>query len=246
MPSNIVDIQTGRRSKPWGVSKTHGRWLLPMVQTMSITDEQGVTIVDEFDNPDPVFSIREYNGAKASVEWIHSDQKIVESVLMDVDPNAAGPMTYEGDQLAPVDIMINDTGKNSGKIYSGKLLVFGQQSASTDAEDTKSPEKNTIGLDFLKLIRVKGGGAIQYTRFVNTPVYPTSDDVAFAGSVGTFPTAAKAMPQTDGTTKIVLHAKFNGNPIFDTTKFVATTSTFTPKVAPTIGDIWEVYSVIQP
>ena len=60
MGSNVTDIQTGRRSKPLGISKTHGMWRFPMVQSMSITDEQGVTVIDEFDNVDPVFSYREY------------------------------------------------------------------------------------------------------------------------------------------------------------------------------------------
>lgn len=242
-PSNVTDMPTGRRSKPWGVSRTHGPWRLPTIQTMTGTDEQGVTIYDEFDNVDPTFSVREYNGAKTTLEWMTSNDKIVESVLMDVDPNAAGPITYEGDQLAPIDIITNETGKNSGGVISGKLFIYGQVSAQNITTDTKAGEKNTVGIDFLRRIIVRGIGGIQYTRFVNAPTYPTQADVAFAGGVGTFPSTAVAVPKTAGGTKIVLYAKFNGAPVTDTTLYSASTSTFTPTTPPVSGDVWEVYTV---
>ena len=249
--SNVTDMQTGRRSKPWIVSRTHGRYRASLIQTMSITDEQGVTMYDEFDNVDPVFSVREYNGAKASVEFLQSNNKNVESMFMDVDPNAAGPMTWEGDQLAPVDFMINDTGKNSGNVYAGKLLIYGQIESSADSEDTKGAEKNTVGLSFLKAIKVRGGGQLVYNRFVQSPAYVTTDDIAFSTGVGTFSATAAAIPTTPNnttgptgaSTKYVLYTKKNGNPCFDTSQYAATSTTFTPTVAPQNGDVWEVYFV---
>lgn len=252
--SNVTDMQTGRRSKPWIVSRTHGRQRMPTIQTMSITDEQGVTVYDEFDNVDPVFSVREYNGAKASMEFLQSNNKSVECMLMDVDANAAGPMTWEGDQMAPVDIIINDTGKNAGKIYAAKLLIYGQVESNADSEDTKAAEKNTLGLSFLKCVKVRGGGNLQYTRFTMSATYATSDDVAFSTGIGTFPTTAVALPTTPNNsnapssspTKIVLYAKKNGNPVFDTSLYTATNTTFTPTVVPQNGDVWEVYTVTQP
>ncbi|MDE2102280.1 MAG: hypothetical protein KGL39_33855 [Patescibacteria group bacterium] len=244
LQSNVTDMPTGRRSKPWMVSKTHGPWRMQTVQTMSVTDEQGVQIVDEFDNVDPIFSVREYNGCKVNMEWLTSNAKTIEACLMDVDPNTAGPITYEGDQLAPVDIITNETGKNLGGVMTGKLFIYGQQSAAGMATDTKAAEKNTIGLDFLRLIRVRGIGGIQYSRFTVAPVaYATTADSAFSGGVGTYAQTAVAMPQTNGTTKTVLYAKYNGNPITDTSKYTSTSTTFTPTNAPVAGDVWEVYTV---
>ena len=237
----ITDLYIGRKDKPEVVSKTHGRYRGNVVQAMTITRQQTTQVYDEYDNDNPVFSIREYDGSEASLEWLSSDVNYIEAMLMDVNP-AVSPMLYDPAQIQPVDVILHRTGANAVKITRASLLCYGQVSANTTTPELKGAEKNSVTLKFLKEKQV-GGAEIQYTRFVNTPTYPTADDAAFAGSVGTFPKATSLLTNSDGTTVRVLYAKKNGSPVNDTTQYTATASTFTVAVAPVSGDVWEVYSV---
>lgn len=243
-PSRVVDTQTGRQTKPWIVSKSFGRYRGPLIQTISITREQSVELIPEFDNPNMATSVRTYDGSKATIEWVASQNQAVEAMLMNTNP-LYSPLMYDPAQLAPVDVIAVDYGKNSATNYASRLLIYGQQDSSAINEDTKSAMKKTVGLSFIAEKEIING-QIQYTRFTKGSVpFVTADDVAFdVNGVGTFQTTTKLVNNTDGTTTRLLYVKQNGAPQPDTTTWSATATTFTPTTAPTAGDTWECFTVI--
>lgn len=243
-PSRVVDLQTGRQTKPWITSKSFGRYRGPLIQSVSITRNQSVETLPEFDNPNLAFSVRTYDGSQATIEWAASQNSAIESMLMNTNP-LYSPTMYDPAQLAPVDLVLVDYGLNSTTNYASKLLIFGQQDSSSINEDTKSPEKKSVGLTFIAEKEIING-QIQYTRFTKgSASFVTADDVAFdVNGIGTFQTTTKLLNNTDQTTTRVLYSKFNGSPVFDSTLYSSTATTFTPVTAPVSGDVWETYTVI--
>ncbi len=242
-PSRVVDLQTGKQSLPWIVSRTFGRYRGPLIQQVSITREQTVEMIPEFDNPNMASSVRTYNGSKATFEWVSSQNNAIEAMLMNTNP--LYPTTlFDPSQLAPVDLLIVDTGKNSGTKYASRLLCFGQVDTDSITEDTKSAMKKSVGLGFLQDKEILNG-QVQYTRFTQGAVsFITLDDVAFSGGAGTFPTSTILVNNTNATTTRALWVKFNGTPVTDTTQYAITATTFTPTTVPVTGDVWECFTVI--
>ena len=243
-PSRVVDTQTGRQTKPWIVSKDYGRYRWALLQSMSLTTNQSVDLIPEFDNPNMATSARTYDGSEGTFEWAQSQNQTAEAMLMNTNP-LYSPMLYDPAQLAPVEIIAVDYGKNSMTNYASKLLIYGQQSAGSGNEDTKAAAKKSLGLTFLQEKQIING-QIQYTRFTKGAVnFVTADDVAFdVNGVGTFQDTTSLVNNTDGTTTRVLYAKFNGSPQPDTSTWSATATTFTPATAPVTGDRWDIYTVI--
>lgn len=241
-PSRVVDLQTGKKTKPWIVSQSYGRYRGPLIQTVTITREQTVDMLPEFDNVNMAASVRTYNGTKATLDYVASQNTSIESMVMNTNPLLPIVM-FDPAQTAAVDVVYSDKGINSGTTYSSRALFGGRLDASTISEDTKSAMKKNMGFSFIQEKEIING-QIQYTRFTQSASFVTADDVAFAGGAGTFPTSCVAQTNTDGTTILALWVKLNGLPVTDTTQYVITTTTFTPTVAPTSGTVWEVFTVI--
>jgi hypothetical protein len=242
-PSRVVDLQTGKKTKPWIVSQSFGRYREPLIQTASITREMTVDMIPEFDNVNMAASVRTYNGTKASFEYVSSQNTNIESMVMNTNPLLPIVM-FDPAQTAQVDVFWTDKGINSGTSYASRALFGGKMEANTISEDTKSAMKKTMGFSFIQEKEIING-QIQYTRFTQATVaFVTADDVSFSAGAGTFPTTAKAMTNTDGTTIFAMWVKFNGIPVTDTTQYTITATTFTPTTLPVSGDVWEVFTVI--
>ena len=243
-PSRVVDTQTGKQTKPWIVSQDYGRYRGALVQSVSITRNQTVEMLPEFDNPNMASSTRTYDGSQATIEWAASQNQDIEAMLMNTNP-LYSPMLYDPSQLAPVEVCFVDYGKNSRTNYASRLLIYGQQDSSSIPEDTKGSMKKSVGLTFIAEKEIING-QVQYTRFTKGAVnFVTDDDVAFdVNGVGTFPVSTQLVNNTDQTTTRVLWAKKNGLPVTDTTLYSATATTFTPTTAPVTGDRWDVFTVI--
>jgi hypothetical protein len=247
MPTNPTDLYRGKTNKPEIISQNHGRIRGQLVQSMTLSPQHSAEVYEEFDNPNPVFSIHDFAGTDATMDWLSSDQHQIESAMMDVNPSAS-PFQYDPAQIRPIDILIHRSGVNAGKVTKATLLCSGQRSGETDTQDIKAAEKEAATLKFLKE-KVISGGDILYSRFVKAPVaFVTGDDVSFdVNGAGSFAQTAVAVDQAGGASQIyVLHAKWNGTAINDTSQYAATPSLFTPTVAPVAGDVWEVYTVYQP
>jgi len=242
-PSQVVDTQTGRQTKPWIVSQSYGRYRGPLIQSVTLTREQTVELIPEFDNPNMATSVRTYNGTKGSMEWVASPNQAIEAMIMDTNP-LYSPLLFDPAQTHPITLLVTDQGRNSKTNYASRLLIYGQMDADSIAEDTKSAMKKTASFSFIQDKEIING-QVQYTRFTQGTVpFVTADDVAFAGGAGTFPVSTKLVNNTDGTTTRVLYAKFNGANVFDVNSYTATATTFTPTIAPVNGDIWETFTVI--
>lgn len=241
-PSRVVDLQTGKKTKPWIVSQSFGRYREPLIQTVSITREMTVELIPEFDNVNMAASVRTYNGSKAAFEYVSSQNTNIESMVMNTNPLLPIVM-FDPAQTGQVDVLFTDKGINSGTSYSSRALFGGKLSSNTISEDTKGAMKKNMAFDFIQEKEIING-QISYSRFTQVATFITADDIAFSGGAGTFATPLKAMTNTDGTTIIAMWIKFNGFPVMDTTQYAITTTTFTPTTAPVSGDVWEVFGVI--
>lgn len=243
MTEQLRDLQTGRWSHPYGVSMTHGKQALPMIQSVSLAPKISVESDGQWGTEHDVFSCQTYTNTEATIEWKDSNLTALNSWMMDTNPSAT-VSAYDPQFLKPVDFMFTDSGKNQGKNYSSTLLCNGDVSANPVSGDLNTARKNSATMTF-KMQRSVIGATIQYSRFVKgTAPFATSDDIAFdTNGVGTF--ASACTPVTlNGSSVHVLYAKKDGYPVFDTTQYSANTTTFTPTTAPVSTEVWEVYTAV--
>ena len=148
-PSRVVDLQTGKKTKPWIVSQSYGRYREPLVQSVSITREMTVDVLPEFDNVNMAASVRTYNGSKASFEYAASQNTNIESMVMNTNP-LSNIVMFDPAQTAAIDLVFVDKGINSGTSYASRGLFGGRLDANSISEDTKSAMKKTMGFSFVQ------------------------------------------------------------------------------------------------
>lgn len=248
LTSKLTDLQTGRYSTPSVVSQSHGRKQAPMIQTINITPKLTLETDGQWGTIPDVISVQTYQNSAVVVDWKYSNLKTLEDMLWDLNP-ATGNV-YDAGQMFPVDLFYNDLGKNQNKQYAGRLLVNCTASANTTNGDLNTSRKRALNATALLDVETRGV-IIQYSRFVNSPAFSTSEDIAFIAGVGTYASSVTAI---NGASNYVLAAKqqtggvttwFVDNTQFSSL-FTSTTTTFTPTGGVATGDVWEVYTVVTP
>lgn len=248
MPSIINDVQVGQDTRINIQSLSHGRKRVPMVQTMTITPKESAGVIGEFDNRSPVMTYHTYESAEITFEAMKADQADLDCMIMDQDPNEA-IVVLNKENVKENTIWVNYLGKNTGNKYSAEYLENCVCDTSTTSSTIKDPTKNNYKFLCGRYLRFTGKTgqkcAIQYNRFVNTPLTATPDDIALTGSTGTFPKAPVSVPIPDSSTQNYIRVVKNGTPMTYGTDFTIAGLTLTLVVSSVSGDVVECWTVVQ-
>ena len=251
MGSIINDVVVGQDTRIDICSYSHGRKRIPMAQTLTFTPKKTVNVVGEFDNRSPVITYETYDGVEVAFEAHQADQTDLDAMIMDEDPNAA-LIGVAHENTAQVRVWANYKGRNTGYGFAAEWAEGLRNHANPVSSTLKDPTKKSYTFTGTVYRRVAGKQgqkcSIQYNRFVNTPGYATADDIAFAGSVGTFPKTPVLIPIGNvsgvATTVPALNVVKNGTALTNVTDYAITGSTITRVAAPIAGDVVEVWTVI--
>lgn len=250
MGSIINDIQVGQDTRIDIGSFSHGRKRVAMAQTLSFTPTKSVNVVGEFDNRNPVLVYETYDGVEVAFEANQADQADLDAMIMDQDPNAP-VVAMDHSQTGQVRIWCNYTGRNTGYVYAAEFAEDLRNSANPVNSTLKDPTKRSYTFKGTRYVRVEGKTgqkcSIQYTRFVKTPTYATTEDIAFVASVGTFVKKPCNIPQYGGATNTDNLAVVKNGTKLTSTDFTIdqVLGTITMAVAPVTGDVVECWTVTK-
>jgi hypothetical protein len=250
MGSQINDVVVGQDTRIDICSYSHGRKRVPMAQTLAFTPKKTVNAVGEFDNRSPVLTWEVMDGVDVTLDAVQADQTDLDAMIMDNDPNAPINGVDESNG-ATVRIWCNYKGRNTGYLTAGDWAEGLRVSANPTTASIKDPTKKNYTFVGTRHVKVSGKTgqkcSIQYNRFVNTPAYATTDDIAFVGSVGTFPKKPVQFPIGLGVLVKSLNVVKNGTALTETTDYAIDTNagTITMVVAPIAGDVVETWTVTQ-
>lgn len=246
--SNPATGSQGILRQAYIVTASHGRALLPVVQTISLNDAFGNTLLDEMGTNAPVLNVQAYDGGTFSFDIFETDIPTVYALLMDLDPATTKMMvrpealyqckfTFYGNQLSSL----------TGNPYEGFVAEQCLIQSHDRSQDRNKNMKVTFKGNFTRATKVTGLGVL-YTRGVKTPGFATADDVSFTSTTCTLSKVAYACPDPGlgGTTTAYLCAIKNKKTMpYGTSGFTLSGSTFTD-TAISASDTWDILTPYAP
>lgn len=252
----LNDVQVGVDTRINISTMSHGRYRVPLANTLAFTPKKSVGLVHEFDNRYPLLAYETYEGIGTAFDCVLADNTVIDGAIMDVDSNTASLVVNDPaqNQLIPA-IWCNYKGRNLGYQYACEYAEGSRVSAEASVSSIKDPTKRNYGFEGTRYFRVVGqkgqNASIQYNRFVKTPVFPTADDVASTGSSCTFPIAPFAFPLAGQlTTKNYIALRkngvyLNGDATLGPIDFSIATTVLTLTAALAVGDVIEAWTVVN-
>ena len=157
-----IDFVVGTQTKIELVSANHGTVRVPLAQTFDYTPAFDEKRIFEFDSPEAVAIVTNFNGVEVRFDHFDSDSKLVDAMVNDLDP-AATATVADPSQYKDLYIFVNVRKKSDNKIFQSVLCKGVRLTGAAVAEPVRDEATIARSGIAINVLRLKGV-ALEYTR----------------------------------------------------------------------------------
>lgn len=161
-----IDFVVGTHTKIELVSANHGAVRVPLAQTFDYTPAFDEKRIFEFDNPEAVAIVTNFNGVEVRFDHFDSDSKLVDAMVNDLDPNATATLDDPA-QYKDLCIVVNVRKKSDNTIFQSVLCKGVRLTGAAVAEPVRDEATISRSGVAVNVLRLKGV-ALEYTRALRT------------------------------------------------------------------------------
>jgi hypothetical protein len=157
-----IEFVVGTQTKIELVSANHGAVRVPLAQTFDYTPAFDEKRIFEFDSPEAVAIVTNFNGVEVRFDHFDSDSKLVDAVVNDLDPNATATVD-DPSQYKDLCIVVNVRKKSDNSIFQSVLCKGVRLTGAAVAEPVRDEATISRSGVAVNVLRLKGV-ALEYTR----------------------------------------------------------------------------------
>ena len=157
-----IEFVVGTQTKIELVSANHGAVRVPLAQNFDYTPAFDEKRIFEFDSPEAVAIVTNFNGVEVRFDHFDSDSKLVDAMVNDLDP-ASTATVDDPSQYKDLNIVVNVRKKSDNSIFQSVLckgVRLTGAAVSEPVRDEATISRNGIAVNVLRL----KGVALEYTR----------------------------------------------------------------------------------
>jgi len=157
-----IEFVVGTQTKIELVSANHGAVRVPLAQTFDYTPAFDEKRIFEFDNPEMVAVVTNFNGVEVRFDHFDSDSKLVDAMVNNLDPAAVATVD-DPSQYKDLTIFVNVRKKSDNKIFQSVLCKSTRLTGAAVAEPVRDEATISRSGISINVLRLKGV-ALEYTR----------------------------------------------------------------------------------
>jgi len=157
-----IEFVTGTQTKIELVSANHGAVRVPLAQTFDYTPAFDEKRIFEFDSPEAVAIVTNFNGVEVRFDHFDSDSKLVDAMVNDLDP-AATATVDDPSRYKDLCIVVNVRKKSDNTIFQSVLCKGVRLTGAAVSEPVRDEATISRSGVAINVLRLKGV-ALEYTR----------------------------------------------------------------------------------